>query len=123
MAQSTLCPRKSIFKKPRKLLRQIVSLFPILKNSLGLIATKRDKVRRMNLTYHTAGVPYIPKNKGSCLDPVFTKACRNLKSGYVSYHHHKNSPSISCLHGQSKALGICWPGGASGYNLQSYLDG
>jgi hypothetical protein len=27
----------------------------------------------MMLVFHTAGVPYKPAGKGSCLDPVFTK--------------------------------------------------
>lgn len=27
----------------------------------------------MMLVFHTAGVPYKPAGKGSCIDPVFTK--------------------------------------------------
>lgn len=73
------------------------------------------------LVFHTAGVPYQPASKGTCLDPVFTKGCANKGSGFVTLHLHQSKPSISCLH--AGKVGICWPGGKSGYNINDFLDG
>lgn len=76
-----------------------------------------------NLAYHTAGVPFQPRSRGSCLDPVFTKGCANKKAGFVTLHLHTTKPSISCLHAGPGKVGICWPGGQSGYNLNDFLNG
>ncbi|KAJ1476903.1 hypothetical protein T484DRAFT_1670173 [Baffinella frigidus] len=67
----------------------------------------------MNLAFHTAGVPYAPAHKGSCLDPAFTRGCKNKSAGYVTLHmtSSRHEP-LTCMHTPG-GQGICWPGGES----------
>eukprot|EP00291_Cryptomonas_curvata_P025562 CAMPEP_0172175756 /NCGR_PEP_ID=MMETSP1050-20130122/14410_1 /TAXON_ID=233186 /ORGANISM="Cryptomonas curvata, Strain CCAP979/52" /LENGTH=101 /DNA_ID=CAMNT_0012847905 /DNA_START=35 /DNA_END=337 /DNA_ORIENTATION=- len=80
----------------------------------------------MRLVSHTAGIPFHPGGVASCLDPVFTHQCSNLSKGFVAQFSNVKGFGhgyISCLRGKPNGHGICWPGGASGYNLTDYLDG
>mmetsp|Transcript_40138 Transcript_40138/g.62693 ORF Transcript_40138/g.62693 Transcript_40138/m.62693 type:complete len:81 (+) Transcript_40138:349-591(+) len=76
---------------------------------------------KMNLAYHTAGVPYAPKHAGSCLDPAFTKGCKNKGDGWVTLQLHKQGPSLACIR-TKKGSGICWPGGKTGFNVNDFLQ-
>ena len=40
----------------------------------------------MMLVFHTAGVPYKPSGKGSCLDPYFTKVGALWRAFVFSIH-------------------------------------
>lgn len=78
----------------------------------------------MMLVFHTAGVPYRPAGKGSCLDPYFTKGCKKKGAGYVTFHKgnaRSEGAATACIQTPG-GQGICWPGGASGYNINQFLD-
>eukprot|EP00960_Hanusia_phi_P069644 767137-Hanusia_phi.AAC.18 len=80
----------------------------------------------MQLVYHTAGMPFTPPSPSlACLDPAFTHSCARKSAGWVTLN--KASPSAggvqtACIR-TAKGNGICWPGGKTGYNLNSYLNG
>ena len=50
----------------------------------------------MMLVFHTAGVPYKPSGKGSCLDPYFTKVGAG-RGGWRARAGHRHDVLRACL--------------------------
>jgi hypothetical protein len=52
------------------------------------------------------------------------QGCKSKGAGYVTFHKgtaRSEGAATACIQ-TARGQGICWPGGASGYNINQFLD-
>ena len=59
-----------------------------------------------------------------CVPLCVLQGCKNKKYGYATLHTanaRSEGAATACIQ-TAGGQGICWPGGASGYNINQFLD-